>query len=1349
MINKSFQLIRTNPLLTSNLKVVVDSNYKLYLESFNSNSDLSNVKFKHMTMTKTEYLEDKIPKFYKGLPIDLAFDVKYDNDNKVIQSKYDHQFDTTYFSGGAYVEDQWYSEEFDYLAPLYIRKDSLPKGFVILRVDDPSGYNLNVNNYFELNSLSSSNFKEIVDNWKCIKFFDMSYSSDLGSWLTNNYTNNARFPKTAFEYHPERAEFSYWYGMDYKTGIYTSHPIFMDDRDEIETPHFRWEKYITEGYKQSGIIFPFILNLKFLFDDTPATPDTLRKYSMNRYFGFYVDSMDYVGSVTSYRSPAMIENTYLVNNIIVSGFTGMTTDQICRLDYYDIPTVNPFTGTWDDSKQYYVFVDNTSDFDRTKTISGLYQVQRVMQNNKYVYKVISDEILDPYWNTGYTNIKTVDINYTGNYNIISGITDDFFVDKYIDCNGYEKYMYGDLYLIEIGDKYHVLKYSSGMTEENELTVDPLTGDLEDWKYYIQTDYAINLDSKNLEYWILGKNSDYYKQVPVETTVAPPLTFPIYRVKFSDIKDFDFERIHTGYSDFDYEKSEYVDTTEEKLWAFDYNDPSIPPSKRVEEPGTPAQYKISNISSEYIADDELYEVFDLGQQNTFAGSNNTENKLYELTDIWRKNQSICKWGFMGSISHSDYPYKLNNNYEVGGPYNRTCDPFYTIPDPVSKNMDYFYRLGNFYDGTSGSTVYYKNQTTNIQYDFVTGQIGSGFDLDAYFTLNFDYFTYWFKNKEYYEENAQLYTRSYDKYSVFNYGDDNVPSVTLFKGLKIKLNEVQNIYTTEDGKTINKILFGTKSYNNYKLSIIFNENYAGLNTGLLNNKYIDTSRNSISVILNEKYQNVLIILNAMMSGDTIDSGTLNDTSLFNEKDGLYYGKKLDGSFITGNNSYNPNIFTASNFINAINDYNVDYGLSVKYYWIKESDEIIYTGNTTANNFGNSSMSNIPEWPYNFMPFILTIETPVPMSLNNNCYTTYPYYVNSVQDDYVATLLTFNENRNEKTLIYRFSGPYEPVFKDISLFEGGYFCYNNIQATTGVTMSGATQSNASASFEFPSTPPAQWEGFEKICSVDGGYIQINFPPTGGDTTSKFLCIRGFDFSIIPPDAIINGIEMSLTRKSFAYVPQNDPLGIYVQDSVVCLARTCYDTTLLSDNKANQGSILDNPLIPYWSTTQQTVKYGSPTDFWGDGPTPPGTPGAWSGSTLKGIDVSNPLFGIVMAVSMRNSGTTDKSMILPQIQCAQLKIYYSWNTVVYTATDTVYFDNNYKFDTNLNDFGEIDELIYSKVNENSDILKDSPDIYHIYPSIDEFGYEYGERFIFKSSWDKEFFTKTNNSLKEDSGHV
>ena len=1333
MINKSFQLLRTNPLLTTNLKIVVSSDYNLYMESFNTNADLSNVKYKHYDINKTEYLENKIPYFYKKLPIDTAFDVRYDNDNQIIQNNFNKQFDTTYYAGAGYIEDQWHTEEFDYLAPLYIRKDSLPKGFVILRVDDPSGYNLNMNNNFELNSINADNFHEIVDNWKCVSFFDMTYTSNLGVWLYNNYVNNDRYPKTAFEYHPERAEFSNWYGMDYLTGIYTYKPLFMDDRDEIETPHFRWEKFITEGYKKSGLIFPYILNLKFLFDDTPATPSSLKKYSMNRYYGFYLENVDFVGSITSYRTPDMIPNTYLVNNIIVSGDTGMTSNQYCLLDYYDVPTVNPFVEKWDDSKEYYIFIDNTNDFYRTKTISGLYPIQRIMQNNKYIYKVISDDILDDYWVKYnpyyYSNSKTVDINYS-TYNILSAITSDFFIDKYIDCDGNDKYMYGDLYMIKIDDKYHVIKYSSGMTVANDLTINKSTGDLDDYKYYIQTDYAINLNQKYVEYWILGKNSQYYRQIPIKVNGFNPLTFPIYRIKFSDIKDFDFDRINTGFSDFDYEKTEYVQTDEEKLYAFDYNDNSIPPRKRVGKYGTPDQYKINNLSSEYIADDELYEVFDMGQQNTFS-SNNGDNKLYDLTDIWRKNQSNVKWGFMGSISHSDYPYKLNNNYEVGGPYNRTSDPFYTIPDVTSKNLDYFYRLGNFYNVTTGDTVYYKNQTTNIQYDFISGQIGNGFDINAYFTLNFDYFTFFFKNKMYYEEKDTLYTKSYDKYSVLNYGDSNIPSVTLFKGLKIKVKEVKNIYTDTNNNIV-KVLYGNNTYNNYKLSIILNENYDGNNAGLINNSYVDTSQNGINIIMNEKFQNILIIINTKFPSGS----TLNDLSKFNETDGLYYGKKLDGTILS---DYDPSKYTTSNFINVINDYANGYGLSVKYYFIRESNGVMYNGSSllsrgdgTGINFSGSTMINIPNWNYSFPPFMINIETPINISLNNNCYSTYPYYVNSVQDDYVATLLAFDETKSSKVSIYRFSGPYEPIFKDVNLFKGGFFCYNGFSGSTILT-SGITTSNASLSSEYP-TPitDISWSNLQNMCSTNSNsYVEVNCPPTTG-VSSKYLAVRGFDFSSVPDDAIITGITVSITGKAF--VSNTD---IWTQLLEVKLAKNCYIISPLdtSDNR------IPNPNYN-WSINLDETILGSSTDTWIN------TNGSWTG-IIKGSDISDPLFGCVIRMTMKNTGNTYTSIIIPQIKCVKMTVQYIWNKTIYTADKTVYFDNNYKFDTTLNDFGKIDELIYSKVNEDTNILKDSQDKYHIYPCVDEFGYEYSDRFIFKSSWDREFFTRTTGNLKSDSGIV
>jgi hypothetical protein len=249
-----------------------------------------------------------------------------------------------------------------------------------------------------------------------------------------------------------------------------------------------------------------------------------------------------------------------------------------------------------------------------------------------------------------------------------------------------------------------------------------------------------------------------------------LSFQVYRIKFSEIKDFDFDHVHTQYSNFDYEKTEYNRTEEEKIYAIEYRDQSIPQQYKVDRKNLPSQYEISNISSEYIADDELFEI---------------ENN--NLTDIWKKVPSICKWGIMGSISHSDYNYKLNNSLSVGGILNKTTDPFLSDPIIVHKNLDYFYRIGNFYSGDTGSTLYYFNQSTNIQTDFLNlnnfAASEVGFDLNLYLTGSFDYFNYYFKNKMYYEDNKELYIKNYRKYAVFNSADGTSSSETVFKGIKL--------------------------------------------------------------------------------------------------------------------------------------------------------------------------------------------------------------------------------------------------------------------------------------------------------------------------------------------------------------------------------------------------------------------------------------------------------------------------------------------------------------------------------------------------------------------------------------
>ena len=172
-------------------------------------------------------------------------------------------------------------------------------------------------------------------------------------------------------------------------------------------------------------------------------------------------------------------------------------------------------------------------------------------------------------------------------------------------------------------------------------------------------------------------------------------------------------------------------------------------------GEDGQYQIMNVSSEYVADDELYEI-----------------SFNDLTDIWRKNQSVVKWGFAGSNSNCDYPYKLNNSIDAGDIYNSACDISSTVPQELDKNLDYFYRIGGFFSGSTGDTVRYLNQTTNIETDFMESY-SKKFNLDLYLNSDVDYFDYFFKNKKYFRINDFEFETIKIQLIVnkkYNYGDD---------------------------------------------------------------------------------------------------------------------------------------------------------------------------------------------------------------------------------------------------------------------------------------------------------------------------------------------------------------------------------------------------------------------------------------------------------------------------------------------------------------------------------------------------------------------------------------------------
>lgn len=1036
MINNSFQLLRTNPRLTTNIKLIVSSEDKLYLESFDTNKQLNDVKYKHYAINKESLYEYELVKFYDGLPSQLAFDVKYDNDCQLVYSSYDKQFDDIYWSGAKYIEDKWHQEDFEYLAPLYVRKRKLPDGFVVLRVDDPTPYEIE-NNKFSISKLTRDNFYyQIVDKWKCVKFFDMRYETNIGYFLSKNIIENDRFPLSPLEIDFRKYEFSRWYGIDFLNGVYSIKSKYLRNILKLEQPHLRLEKEITNGFRDNDLVFPNILNLKFLYNDSPATPEDFRDYSMNRYYGFYVDDLEFVTNITSYISPGIKSGVTLVNNVFVKD--GLEMNE------------TPFVTKWDANKRHYIYWNDRFN-----------EVLKVYQDGKYVYKIISTQDLS---NIDFSKINDHSCfityqegnfkcltyqNPSGYTNFVSGYTSNFTIDPYIvsDVTGatWETFtMYADLYLVKIDGIFHVLKKRNG-------------------QYFIQSDYGINSYPLYLEYWKGGKENTIYKTI--EDIQREPLSYPVYRLRFSDIKDFDFDRVDTKFADFDYEKDHYYVTAEEKLYAIDYLNSSVGLEYKFHPKGEDGQYQIMNVSSEYVSDDELFEIY---------------NK--DLTEIWRKNPYICKWGYVGSNSHCDYAYKLNNSIATGDVFNRTVDVINLEPNETTRNLDYFYRIGNLTD-SGGTTIRYYNQSIHIETDLMQQDFSERFNLDVYLNSDVDYFDYFFGNRMYYSLDGSQYIKPTLKYSIFEGGDNYTRSSTLFKGIEYKLFGVDS-FVREDNGIVSSIITNKKDFNGYKFSIILNDVYmyygigvndfkGKLSNGVENNSAFNDEYDGIHIFMNDKFRNILCIINNKLnfySGSTGSKISLNNVDDFGEKYGLYYGQTLNGQSLTqfigtpGTNNAQPSLFTATNFMSALNDFNHNYCFDsgISYYYVAIDGTSGSTGPINCFYSGNT-MSLISGWLHDYPPFILTTSDPQLLKTKRNSYIKnaikgpqtniydkyMTFYNPLLRKEYEVTEPLGREMRINESVdtnnqigyggvivpdntIYRYNGKYEPIFKDVPIFQ-----------------------------------------------------------------------------------------------------------------------------------------------------------------------------------------------------------------------------------------------------------------------------------------------------------------------------
>jgi hypothetical protein len=723
---KSFGLLRTNVGLTTNIKIMVDSNYNLSLDSIDSTSELSDDKFKNVKFNKDNYYDELIPYFYKDLPKNIAFFIKNeDNELSSMSDDFSLQYNEIYNYGARnIVNNKDYSEEYEYFAPLYIG-NTLPKNFIIFRVD---GAGLGVLNKDTFES-------DIIKNLKFVKSFNLTLKSKLGEWFDRNFNNNEFFPKSPLEIDFRNLEFSSWNGIEYKSGGYISKTRFIEDILGQEREIFEMEKLIFDSYQESGVVFPNILNMSFLFDDTPSNENEKRKWSLNRYLGFYLDDMVLHQTISPYSPPKLKDGLTIENNV------------------FSPSEVDPFVDGYSQDRIYYV--EHKGNYYKVETFQEQGEVELNEVNNSEGF--ISEEYITPTI-TKWKVIAPVEINDINELNNNHGVinSDKVLVDENgtpIDIEGFDD---ADIWLIEIDGICHNL-----VKEDGEIK--------------LVTDYSFEFNENDFRYKVAGIENK------VQTIVDKnndPVKFNIYKLSFSDIRDFDTNIVDTEYSKYEYEKKdELTQTDETKMYVTDLNSNSNP--KDLDDFVYNGEVTNIPVSSEYTAN---YETFKITDNN--------------LSPIWNINPIYCRWVYQNSLSANDYPYLLNNS-EVFEEYNRTVNPFESRPIRSQRNLDYFYTINS-------SSMDYIHHSLHVEGYNTASNVDDEykFDLNEYVNGDYDYFDSFFNTYTLFD-NGNI-KRNIKKYSEFNKGDKSIPNSTLFKGIEFYLYNVESI-NLDDIKIINFLFY----------------------------------------------------------------------------------------------------------------------------------------------------------------------------------------------------------------------------------------------------------------------------------------------------------------------------------------------------------------------------------------------------------------------------------------------------------------------------------------------------------------------------------------------------------------
>jgi hypothetical protein len=277
--NSSSLILRTNPKLTGNIKLVVDTSDNLYLDTFKISNQLSSKEYRHQAVSGSSLLASDIFDVFNKLPLGEMYKLGKENIYDIATPKTDYikQYEHDYTYGTRLVVDELYTQNFSVLAPLWIDK-KLPDYFAIFKLNelynDPCTNNL---------------VQQFIIDSSIIETYSIKPTAPLGNYLQNHLDelNDFQYRSPAFLSLSDPAQSdpdpNRWTGMAIDKPIITDRVEIPYAFDKTTSNFTNMNAFITEGFERNNLLCANLINLEYLFNDP-----NLEDFKMARYFGLYL-----------------------------------------------------------------------------------------------------------------------------------------------------------------------------------------------------------------------------------------------------------------------------------------------------------------------------------------------------------------------------------------------------------------------------------------------------------------------------------------------------------------------------------------------------------------------------------------------------------------------------------------------------------------------------------------------------------------------------------------------------------------------------------------------------------------------------------------------------------------------------------------------------------------------------------------------------------------------------------------------------------------------------------------------------------------------------------------------------